>query len=147
MLILFVIIEKPSEEKKLYIFSTLRSYWCYYDTVLRIVIGKAWYNNNTKNSEISFFNFDGYCGVAADRRRDLGWNPSTFVRETYLKNLIENRGHFPDSCCFYWDFLNIEKEQFVWSCSWPEVSWAQFVSLLMSKRDSPNNLGKIDLLG
>jgi hypothetical protein len=20
---------------------------------------------------------DGYCGVAADRRRDLGWNPST----------------------------------------------------------------------
>jgi hypothetical protein len=37
------------------------------------------YNNNTKNSEILFFNFDGYCGVAADRRRDLGWNPSTLT--------------------------------------------------------------------
>jgi hypothetical protein len=33
----------------------------------------------TKNSEIYFFNFDGYCGVAADRRRDLGWNPSTLT--------------------------------------------------------------------
>jgi hypothetical protein len=33
----------------------------------------------TKNSEIYFFNFDGYCGVAADRKRDLGWNPSTLT--------------------------------------------------------------------
>jgi hypothetical protein len=33
----------------------------------------------TKNSEIKFFNVDGYCGVAADRRRDLGWNPSTLT--------------------------------------------------------------------
>jgi hypothetical protein len=29
--------------------------------------------------KFNFFNFDGYCGVAADRRRDLGWNPSTLT--------------------------------------------------------------------
>jgi hypothetical protein len=46
---------------------------------LRIVIGKGVVYNNTKNSEIYFFNFEGYCGVATDRRRDLGWNPSTLT--------------------------------------------------------------------
>jgi hypothetical protein len=31
-----------------------------------------------KTVKFIFFNFDGYCGVAA-QRRDLGWNPSTLT--------------------------------------------------------------------
>jgi hypothetical protein len=32
-----------------------------------------------KTVKFNFFNFDGYCGVAADRRGDLGWNPLTLT--------------------------------------------------------------------
>jgi hypothetical protein len=33
------------------------------------------------------FNVDGYCGVAADRRRDLGWNPSTLLLNYFFFSL------------------------------------------------------------